>query len=289
MTVLAELRAEAQTAWQRSPTQTVLWLDPQREWERLLDQLAAELELIKYEGSQLELRVKIELEPAQKPRIVYVPLPRQALSVLKEYEFTLPVWDEGMLHALRRWGIEIERDEEKALLPLLPSLAARWSDKPKDYWRHLTASGVRARLFDDEQVRSFLADPHGVAAELERDGAFTVFCDFLEEAFGVTPDPRFTPRDIARCLVQNLIISEAVERSSGETFPYQSRLPGPGVHERCLRFLVRWLEARTQAQTAAQLLREAEQDIPLGPWAAALELIPDIQAGLQVERTLPVW
>jgi hypothetical protein len=170
MTVLAELRAEVQTAWRRSPAQTVLWLDPQREWERLLDQLATELELIKYEDSQLELRVKIELAPAQRPRIVYVPLPRPALSVLKEYEFTLPVWDEALLHALRRWGIGIEREEEKALLPLLPSLAAHWSDKPKDYWRHLTASGVRARLFDDEQVRSFLADPPGVAAELERDG-----------------------------------------------------------------------------------------------------------------------
>ena len=114
--------------------------------------LAAELELVKYAGSQLELRVKIELEPAQTTRIVYVPLPRRALSVLKEYEFTLPVWDEGLLHALRRWGVEVERDDEKALLPLLPSLAARWSDKPKDYRRHLTASGVRARLFDDEQV-----------------------------------------------------------------------------------------------------------------------------------------
>jgi hypothetical protein len=126
MTILAELRAEVRTAWQRSPTQTVLWLDPQREWERLLDQLAAELELVKYAGSQLELRVKIELGPAQQPRIVYGLLPRQALSVLKEYEFTLPVWDEALLHTLRRWGVGIERDEEKSLLPLLPGLAARW-------------------------------------------------------------------------------------------------------------------------------------------------------------------
>ena len=104
MTILAELRSEVQKAWRSSPTQTVLWLDPQREWERLLDQLATELELIKYADSQLELRVKIEQEPAERPRIVYVPLPRQALSVLKEYEFTLPVWDEALLHALRPLG-----------------------------------------------------------------------------------------------------------------------------------------------------------------------------------------
>src|SRR5215831_10162265 len=120
MTILAELRAEVQTAWQRSPIKTILWLDPQREWKRLLDQLAAELELVKYAGSQLELRVKIEQEPVQQPRIVYIPLSHQALSVLKEYEFTLPVWDEALLHAMRRWGVGIERDEEKALLPLLP-------------------------------------------------------------------------------------------------------------------------------------------------------------------------
>jgi len=286
MTILAELRAEIQEAWRRSPTRTLLWLDPQREWERLLDQLATELEVLKYAGSQLQLRVKIELEPAQTPRIVYVPLPRQALSVLKEYEFTLPVWDEGLLHVLRRWGVEIERDEEKALLPLLPSLAARWSDKPKDYWRHLTASGVRTRLFDDEQVRVFLADPQGVVTELERDGALAVFRDFLEEAFGVTGNPSVASRDIARQLVRNLILTEAAERSSGEAFPSQGQLPEPGVRERCLRFLLRWLEARTQAQTAAQLLREAEQNIPLGPWATTLALIPDLQSSLQVERAL---
>jgi hypothetical protein len=286
MTILAELRAEVQTAWQRSSTRTVLWLDPQREWERLLDQLATELDLVKYAGSQLELRVTIEQEPAQEPRIVYVPLPRQALSVLKEYEFTLPVWDEALLHALRRWGVGIERDEEKTLLPLLPSLAARWSERPKNDWRHLTARGVRTRLFDDEQVRDFLADPPGVAAALERDGVLTMFGDFLEEGFGISPSPGLTPQDMARQLVHNLLLAEAAEWSNGGTFPYQDRLPSPGVREHCLRFLGRWLEARTQAQTAAQWLRTAEQDIPLGPWVATLASIPDIQSSLQVERVL---
>jgi hypothetical protein len=46
--------------------------------------------LVKYDGSQLELRVKIEVEPTQRRRIVYVPLHRQALSSRKEYEFILP-------------------------------------------------------------------------------------------------------------------------------------------------------------------------------------------------------
>jgi hypothetical protein len=286
MTILDELRAEVQEALRRSAGRTLLWLDPQHEWERLLDQLAPELELVKYGGSQLELRMKIEVEPAQKPRIVYVPLARQALSALKEYEFTLPVWDEGLLHALRRWGVGIDRDEERVLLPLLPSLAARWSDKSMDYWRHLTASGVRARLFDDEQVLVFLADPDSVVAEFERDGALAVFHDYLVEAFGVGPDARLTPRETAWRMVQNLILAEAAERGGGERFPYQDRLPEPRVRERCLRFLSRWLEARTQAQIAAQWLREAERDIPLGPWAATIEPIPDIQASLHVERAL---
>src|SRR5207244_6143005 len=141
-------------------------------------------------------------------------------------------------------------------------------------WRHLSARGVRARLFDDEQVRDFLADPPGVAAELERDGVLAVFCDFLEEAFGVAPTPGLTPQDIARQVVQNLILTEAAQYSGGETFPYQGRLPSPGVCERCLRFLMRWLEARTQAQIAAQLLRAAEQNIPLGPRATPREPLP---------------
>ncbi len=287
MTILAELRADIHEALRGSASTTLLWLDPQREWERLLDQLPAELELLKYDGSQLQVRATIERRPAERPQIVYVPLARQALTVLKEYEFILPVWDEGLLHALRRWGVDIERDEEKALLPLLPSLAARWCDKPMDTWRHLTASGVRARLFDDEQVRVFLASPDEVFADLERDGALEVFRDFLDEAFGVPRASAATPADIARTLVHNLILAEAFERGGPEAFPYPDRLPQPDARERCLRFLNHWLEARTQSQTASRLLREAERDLPrLGPWASSLHPIPDLQSSLQVERAL---
>jgi hypothetical protein len=286
MTVLAELQAEVQEALRRGPTNTLLWLDPQREWERLLGQLAGELELVKYDGSQLELRARIELEPAEGSRIICVPLPREALTAMKEYEFTLPVWDEELLHALRRWGVDIERDEEKALLPLLPSLAARWSGKPLDYWRHLTASGVRARLFDDEQARVFLADPEDVCTELERDGALTVFRDYLEEAFGVSADASLGPVEIARRLVQNLILAEVAELGTVESFPYPDRLPTASVRERCLRFLARWLEARTQAPTAARLLREAELEIPVGPWATTVKPIPDTQSSLSIECAL---
>src|SRR5262245_7964940 len=163
------------------------------------------------------------------------------------------------MHALRRWGVGIDRDEERALLPLLPSLAARWSDRPMDYWRHLTASGVRARLFDDEQVVVFLGDPEGGVEEFKRDGALAVFRDYLAEAFGVRPDPTLTRSDVAQRVVQNHMLSEAAERGGREGFPYQERLPASSVRERCLRFLSRWLEARTQAQTAGRLIREAEE------------------------------
>ncbi len=284
--ILAELRADIHDALRNGLDRTLLWLDPQREWERLLDRLAAEFEIHKYDGSQLELRAKIERSSVEKPRIVYVPLSRQALTVLKEYEFTLPVWDESLLHALRRWGVDIDREEEKALLRLLPSLAARWCEKPMDYWRHLTASGVRARLFDDEQVRVFLADPTEVFTELEREGALEVFRDFLDEAFGVPRAAAASPADVARTLVQNLILAEASEFGGTKGFPHQDRLPQPGARERCVRFLSRWLEARTQSQIAARLLREAERDLQLGPWAKALDEIPDLQSSLQVERAL---
>jgi hypothetical protein len=64
MTILAGLRGEVQEAFRRSAGRTLLWLDLKREWERLLDHLAAELELIKYDGSQLGRRVNVELDPA---------------------------------------------------------------------------------------------------------------------------------------------------------------------------------------------------------------------------------
>src|SRR5262245_19073754 len=69
-TILGTLRAEVQGALRHSPTNTLLWLDPLHEWERLLDQLVTDLELVRYDGSQPELRVKIEVEPVQTSRIV---------------------------------------------------------------------------------------------------------------------------------------------------------------------------------------------------------------------------
>lgn len=104
MTILAQFRADTQEALRNNHAKALLWLDPHREWERLVDQLPSELGLLKYDGSQLHLRAEIERKSSGKPRIVYVPLSRQELTVLKEYEFILPVWDEDLLHALRRWG-----------------------------------------------------------------------------------------------------------------------------------------------------------------------------------------
>ena len=132
----------------------------------------------------------------------------------------------------------------------------------------------------------FLGDPESVVDEFTRDGALTVFRDYLAEAFGVSPDPNLTPSDVAQRLVQNLMLSEAAERGGREGFPYQDRLPAPSVRERCLRFLSRWLEARTQAQTAGRLIREAEEDLSLASWAITIEPIPDIQSSLHVERAL---
>jgi hypothetical protein len=136
MTILSQLHADVQQTVKNGPVAVLLWLDPGREWERLVNQLPPVVAPLKYDGSQLRLRAEIERGATGKPRIVYVPLSRGDLTVLKEYEFSLPVWDEGLLPALRRWGVEIDRQDERALLPLLPALAARWSEKPLEFWRH---------------------------------------------------------------------------------------------------------------------------------------------------------
>jgi len=286
VTILDRFLADIHHAAREYGGMTLLFIDPLRQWERLMLGAAGRVELLTYDGSQLALRVAIERHGPATTRVVYVPLAREQLTVLKEYEFTLPVWDRRLVPTLRAWGVDVATEDEKALASYLPGLVARWADRPIEFWRNLTAHSVGARLFDDEKVRAFLDRPDDIAADIEHEGLLPLFRDFLAESFGVRTSQTGAPKELAHALVCNLLLAEAVEAAGDTGFPYRDQLPLPLQREQCVQFLHRWLEAWSQSATAARIIREGESTFQFGPWIASRHDFPNVQASLQIERAL---
>ena len=199
----------------------ILWLDPRREWEGMVPHLAAEFDLVLYEGSQLAMKAEVELasEGVRRRWLLYAPLRREDLTVLKEYEFSARVFDESLLSALKRWGVEIQRDDEKELAPLLPILARHWATKPLERWRNLTPENARARLFGDEQVREILENPEEKLSALEKEGWLQIFSDYVSEQFGLPGPSPAQAQDWGRDFTAGLFLgSLAYERSEESKF-----------------------------------------------------------------------
>jgi len=293
LSILVELRSVIADAFREGrpfPNQIgkwILWLDADREWERLLDRIGDDWELVRYQGSQLEIRVILECEKGRRPRLIYVPLRRDELTVLKEYEFLGPVFERPLLKALREWGVEIDSQEEKAIKPILPILADRWAERPLSFWRELSRTRVLERLFDEEQVSRLIREPRRTVEDLKRDGLLEVFEDFLKERFGMALALAKDPEDASQRFVEALLLVEARTAGAGRTgFPYPDRLPQDHGHEACVKFLRNLLHARNGVDLIIQRLLKAEERVQLGPWAATLPGYLETEGSLSVEEAL---
>ncbi len=187
--IIQELRAEFSEYFQSPDAELILWLDPFAQWKGVVEYLKHDFRLVKYNGSQLEVKAEVELTWKKNVRpkfVLYLPgLTREDLSVLKEYEFSGKVFEETILQSFRRWGVEFESVHESELEKIVPLLAKRFAAKDKSFWRNcLTPENVRVLLFDNETVRKMLAAPDITAKQLRRDETYEVFCDFVEDRFG---------------------------------------------------------------------------------------------------------
>jgi len=239
--------------------------------------------------------VKAEVELAWKKNIrpkfiLYLPgLTREDLSVLKEYEFSGKVFEKTVLQCFRRWGVEFEPAHESELEKIVPLLVKRFTTKDKSFWcKTLTPENVRALLFDNETVRKILAAPEITARQLQGDGTYEVFCDFVANRFGGPKLRDNSPREWTRYFATYLILTE-VRAGSGRpsSFPVFSIPWADDRHEgACLAFVRDWLHDATYKEDFKRLSHEVEKSYDLSPWAAGLTECPACQSVFCVERTL---
>ena len=263
---------------------TVLWFDPEREYEALLDHLA-DVPLWRYEGSLLQVRYQlIRREPRQRA-VVYLPLPQRDAEILRPFFATSKVFPERLYRFLRRQGLDFPDDPQIAheLRALLPRLAARSVGKGRSFWEYNLANLPHAREtllgnFDDALLR-FLARPVDTLAELKQERLDGLFFAQLESAYGLVAASEDDPDDVARRLTAQLILTCAYSQAEmnlrehgyeSPSFPYPERLAEPMYHARCWAFVTRWQNSRVYSVAYVHLADELQMHYDLTRWAVGL-------------------
>jgi serine/threonine protein kinase len=126
----------AQWLLQPQASDTILWFDPAGEWEGLLPHLSPLLNLVRYQGSLLEVRYRLELRRSAGPVVAYLPLPRGQADYLKPYEFSAQSFESDLYTFLVAHGVNFPADEglRSAIKRSLPQLALASLGRGSDFW-----------------------------------------------------------------------------------------------------------------------------------------------------------
>ncbi len=295
--------------YEQSPDHdTILWFDPQREWEGLLPYLQPHLPLLIFEGSQLHLRYQLVSRSPGQRFVVYLPFKsiksaaeRGEAEYMRPFVYTSRIFDATIEAILRDQGVALPDapGAMRSLRPLLPALAVASVGKGRAFWEGVVnLETALARLipdFDDLLLR-LLAFPAQTIAELEVRQVAGPFLNLLKGQFGVAPpETGFFPKTpvsemnewadrftATLCLVDVYL---AAGQPAG--FPFQSVLPDPVHWDRCRNFLHKWQRDEMFKDAFARRARAVDGQYSLASWVKGLPQPPVTGAFLNVERA--VW
>lgn len=272
---------------------TVLWFDPQREWESLLPYLRSDLPLLVFEGSQLHLRYQLVSRPPDQRFVVYLPMEQDDAVYMRPFFYAAKIFDESIEATLRDHGIALPDAPGvmRSLRPLLPALAVASVGKGRAFWTQIVnLETALARLIPDfeDLLLRLLAFPAQTMAELEAQRIADPFLDLLERQFGVaspqkSDEGKWADRFTATlCLVDVYL---AAEQPAG--FPFQNALPDPVHWDLCRNFLRKWQRDEMFKDAFTQRARAVDGQYSLAGWVSSLSHPPATGAFLNVEKA--VW
>jgi len=289
--IIQELKAEFNEYFQSPDAELILWLDPERQWRGVVEYLKNDFSIVKFNGSQLEVKAEVELtwDKGERPKFVLYlgGLSRDDLTVLKEYEFSSKVFEESILQALARWGLEFEREHEPQLQEMLPLLITRFATKSMSFWKdRLTPQNLRSLLFETDDIRKMLAQPEITTKEHKENETYQIFCDYVKDKFGGSNLSDYTPQEWAERFTAYLIITE-VRLASGKdaSFPQFDIAPANDRHEKdCVSFLKEWMRNATYKDDFKRLGEKVEKKYDLSSWADRQKSYLDSESSLNVQR-----
>ena len=292
---------EFNTYFEQNPDHdTILWFDPQREWERLLPYLQPHLPLLVFEGSQLHLRYQLVNRSPGQRFVVYLPFKpiksaaeRGEAEYMRPFVYTSKIFDATIEAVLRDQSIALPDapGAMRPIRPLLPALAVASVGKGRAFWEGIVnLETALARLIPDfeDLLLRLLAFPARTMAELEAPKTAGPFFDLLATQFGVDlpqegEEEGWADRFTATlCLVDVYL---AADQPAG--FPFQSVLPDPVHWDRCRNFLRKWQRDEMFKDAFTRRARAVDGQYSLAGWVKGLPHPPATSAFLNVERA--VW
>jgi len=290
-TMRSWLRAEVSGLLKRktSPLPLVLWCDPENAWRDLL-RAAAEggaFELWSEGEHELLLRERLMTSPPA-PRVVWLPVARDEITYLKVFELQAEhVWEEPLVAALARFGVEIPRDHELELRQILPAHVKEWIDRPRPGWRELTPGSAKSALVGDDLILAALAKPGTPIAEIIGEDRTGVFVRRVAEDFGFPPPEPGKDDEWRVAATARLLATEAAVRVPADPPNEADRIIVSGQsRDNALKLLERWQKDVELMSAFEELARKADATTSLVYWARNITGTVPALASRVCEETL---
>lgn len=269
-------------------TDKILWFDTKGEYKELLGFLKDDFSLLEFNGSQLELKYKVESEPDKK-WILYLPIEKDKLLYLKEYEFTSKIFNVSLYKFLEKKDVKFQgnKEEIKLINEMLPKLAVYSIDKGDDFWKSSNAKDYLETLIVDftGTLLKILANPIPTLNELKNKGIVKFFQKLVVEDFGFDSNIEDVNAWIKKFTIHLALIETYVKTGKNNDFSFISKLPSDKYFDKCISFLETWMRDSLYKEFYKKLIKELEKDYQLGKWVSELKRSKkNTQAFLNVEK-----
>jgi hypothetical protein len=255
------------------PPSMVIWCDPERHWRNLLKAAAQDGTFELWSGEEHELILREQMLAAEaKPRVLWLPRSESDITYLKVFALQAEqVWTESLISALRRYGVEIARDRESELAPILPLHALEWIDRSLSGWADLTPGSVKSSVVTDNLILEALAHARDPLAAIVGRERMRIFERRIIEDFGLPPIAGKEDKEWLLAATSTLLVTEAASRMPSEQPRDTDRIIAPGpARDLALRLLDQWRKNVEFMATFEELSKEADARTTLTLWARSL-------------------
>lgn len=262
--------------YKRSPVHDIiLWYDPDEQWLDMLDQLSPSLNLIRYDGSLLEVRYKLEKRPLDQLSVVYLPLKQEETDYLLPFQFTSKLFTESLYDFLLNHHVSLPRsgNNRREMSQMLPMLARESIGQGIEFWQEVTTpTKAREKIVQDFRglLGQFLDAPSAIWQAMQGNGQAEQFQKMVYKNLGY-PDPLTNPEEDAYRLFVHLCLVDLYIQSDGsDDFPLQHLLPSSTRFHDCRGVFQAWrYDSRYQVRFI-KYTQQLEEDYPnLVAWAQA--------------------
>lgn len=280
-----------------SETNMIIWHDAGGTIEPIIDQtIPQNADLIKYEGSYLQIRAQIEKEgDLRKKRLIYVPQKPLKPSWLRDYELFGEKIETNLPKLLHEaFGLSAKPDLATILTPAnCRRLASKWvevldrAEPPLS--EEKLKEGLVAALLDQSSrfdvrkaVVTFLGYPEDIEKRLEKSGLKRLFLRLLHRNGLPSMDELDAKRTAATLLLSELISnSEGIEEKGLEAVLAKKKFRefwSDAVHE--------WAANATLVKSFLQWSKTVESEYNIKERIAGVKGIEDVESFKAVDDTL---